>query len=85
MKDTKCTPVLAFKIIEMGGGGGARLFWATIQGAHSVWNEIPWLFTDFSLTKIHFSLTILPRFRARLLHFQPSDTPAFYKYWHKSN
>ena len=50
-----------------------------------VWNEIPWLFTDFSLTKIHFSLTILPRFRARLLHLQPPDTPAFYKYWHKSN
>ena len=50
-----------------------------------VWNEIPWLFTDFSLTKIRFSLTILPRFRARLLPFQPSDTPAFYKYWQKSN
>ena len=26
-----------------------------------IWNEIPWLFTDFSLTKIHFPLTILPR------------------------
>ena len=29
-----------------------------------VGNEIPWLFTDFSLTKIHYSLTILPHFLA---------------------
>ena len=29
-----------------------------------VWNEIPWLFTDFSLTKIHFPLTMILRFTA---------------------
>ena len=41
------------------------------------WNEIPWLFTDFSLTKIHFSLTIIPRV---LLppSLQPSVPTAFY-------
>ena len=45
-----------------------------------VWDEIPWLFTDISLTKIHFSLTILPRARptyspySRLLHLRFINT-----------
>ena len=42
-----------------------------------VWNKIPWLFNDFSLTKIHFPLTISPSFHAHLLPLQPSAMPAF--------